>query len=442
MLVKSVYLETLGCEKNTVDSEIIIGILESRGYTLTQNPEDAHVIIVNTCAFIQDAKKEAIDTIFQLHVFREHGKCERLVITGCLPERYPEEIAEAFPEVDAYIGVNRLTNILDAIEGEKGSHIGTVGEAYEEYETGRRHTGNAKSAFIRIADGCDAACSFCAIPQIRGAYRSRSLEEVVREVRRYAEQGFGEINLIAQETTFYGMEQQGHPRLTELLKEINTVDGIRWVRVMYQNPIHINDELIDTFFSLDKIIPYFDIPLQHSHPGILKNMRRGGSAEDYLRLIESIRSRGECAIRSAFITGFPGEGDTEFEHLTQFITDAQFDRMGIFVYSPEENTPALSLDDAKVSVEEAMFRRETLMERQIEISAKRLSRFVDTTMEVIVENASPDEIIGRSRFDAPEVDGYVNISPDDGDYAPGDFINVTIDYSDDYDLHGELANIE
>lgn len=433
------YIETLGCEKNAVDSETIANILISKGHEYAPIPEDAEIIIVNTCSFIEDAKQESIDAVFQFLPFRDYGKCKKIIMTGCLPERYATDIAAAFPEVDAFMGAHRLTNILAALEGTERAYIAPQATEYEEYETGRLHTGTPGSAFIRIADGCDAQCSFCAIPQFRGRYRSRAIERIVEEARGYAKRGFKELNLIAQETTEYGRDLYGTPKLKTLLEELNRIDGIEWIRALYQNPARLDEPLIDAFFSLPRVVPYFDIPLQHANTTVLKNMRRAGTAEQYLRLIETIRSKGECAVRTSFIVGFPGETEKEFHDLEQFIRDASFDRMGIFKYSEEDNTPALALSLARVPKEEAMYRQEVLMEAQRDISAKRLTRFRNRELRAFIECVEGDEIRGRTKFDAPEVDGYVVIAREGQDPNIGEMKTVYIDMSNEYDLFGEIV---
>ncbi|MEK6796070.1 MAG: 30S ribosomal protein S12 methylthiotransferase RimO [Spirochaetota bacterium] len=436
--MKTIYIETLGCEKNTVDSEMMIGILEKAGHTFTVKPEEAEVIIVNTCAFIGDAKKEAIDKILSYGVFRQHGKCKRLIATGCMPQRYREDLTIALREVDAFIGTNNLSNIVKAVDAGT-THITPAPETYEEHPGSRVHTGGKGSAFIRIADGCFSTCSFCAIPLIRGKYRSRTIENIMNEARGYAAIGTKELNLIAQETTYYGQDNYGERMLPKLLKGLAGIDGIRWIRVLYQNPALIDNAMLDAFFSDEKILPYFDIPFQHVNAGILKNMRRWGSRDDILSLIGRIRERNpESVIRTSFIVGFPGEGEDEFNELMELVHEAKFDRMGIFVYSEEEGTDALSLGLEKADEAEAMDRREKLMHAQLAISEERLSRYNGRTMEVLVESVTEKEMTGRSWQSAPEVDGFV-IAPRSGDVKPGDLVAVTVDHANEHDLYGNIV---
>ncbi|MBI4976391.1 MAG: 30S ribosomal protein S12 methylthiotransferase RimO [Spirochaetes bacterium] len=440
--MSTIYIETLGCEKNTVDSETIIGILENAGHTFTVSPAEADVIIVNTCAFISDAKKESIDKLFDLTVFRQHGKCKRLIATGCIPQRYRNDLTVAFPEVDAFVGTNRLTDILSAIDT-GGFYAVDAPKQYEEYNAPRVHTGGKGSAFVRIADGCFSTCSFCAIPLIRGAYRSRTIENILAEARAFAAIGVKEINLIAQETTYYGQDIYGERSLARLLGELNSIDGIRWIRVLYQNPALLDAKLRDAFFSFDRVLPYFDIPLQHVNNGILRDMRRGGSRDDFAALIASLRTGNpESVIRTSFITGFPGETDEAYAELLDFVNEIKFDRMGIFVYSEEEGTDALSLDREKVPEETAKIRREELMTAQLSISDERLSRYKGQTLDVLVEKVDTKEITGRSWHSAPEVDGYVYVTMKKDSPAavsPGDMIRVTIDHNNEHDLYGTIA---
>lgn len=436
---KTVYIETLGCEKNTVDAELLIGILEENGYAFTADPSQADVLIVNTCAFIGPAKKEAAEHIHALLDFKAYGKASKVIVAGCMPQRYGKEFEKAFPDIDGFIGVNNLNAILAAID-EGGCHVHALSKAYEEYETGRAHTGATGSAFVRIADGCFSSCSFCAIPRIRGPYKSRALESIVDEVVAYAEFGVREINLIAQETTYYGTDLYDKRMLVPLLEELSRVENISWIRLLYQSPAFLTEEMIDAMFSLPRVLPYFDIPFQHVNKTVLTNMRRWGSENEFLSLIKNIRSRGECAVRTSFIVGFPGEGEDEFRELEEFVEEAQFDRLGIFVYSPEEGTDAISLSLPTVEESEASYRRETLMTRQLDISQARLGRFAGQTIPVLIDTIDDDEIVGRTRFDAPDVDGLVYITPkgDIARYQPGDIVDVRIDHTNDHDLFGAL----
>lgn len=441
--MKKVYIETLGCEKNTVDAELIIGIMSSNGYAFTQNAHEADIIIVNTCAFINDAKEESIETVLEMGLFKKYGKCDKLIVSGCLSQRYADELEGTFEEVDSFIGVNDLKSILKAAEG-SGSYISALSSEYEEYDSGRYHTGKPGSGYIRIADGCYSRCSFCAIPSIRGNYKSKKPENIIAEARSFAKNGVRELNLIAQETNYYGKDLFGESRLVELLEEMNKVDGIEWIRLLYQNPDILSDRLIDKIFELEHLMPYFDIPMQHADSGILKNMNRAGNAEKYLKLIEKVRSRGggSCAVRSSFIVGFPGEGEAEFTKLRDFIEEASFDRMGIFIYSEEDGTAALDLELPKVEYEEAAGRMDELMQLQLDISQQRLSRFIGQEIDVMIENVSPDEILGRSRYDAPDVDGRVILSNDDYDVSEGEIVRAKIDHNNEHDLYGELLSDE
>lgn len=430
----TVYLITLGCEKNTVDAEHIIALLKEKGYTILDNPEEAETIIVNTCAFIEDAKKESIETIFDHTLYKKYGKCKRLVVSGCMSERYKNDFLKMFPEVDSAIGIHDLSKIFDAIE-KNGYYEGEENKVYKEYGK-RENTGSKFSAYIRISDGCHAACSFCAIPAIRGTYRSRTVESIVEEAKIYAKNGVKEINLIAQETTFYGVDLYKKFYLPELLTKLSEIDTIEWIRVLYQNPVVLSDEIIKSFFETKKVVPYFDIPLQHVNARVLKNMNRAGSYESNKKLIEKIRSySNDAAIRTSFIVGFPGETKDDFKELLRFVKECEIDRLGVFTYSEEEGTKASLLDEDRVNSRKKLVRRERLMESAIKVSSKRLSRFVGKSIDVFVERLEASSLIGRSMYDAPEVDGVVYIENYDiGKVKIGDIVSVNVTHNNNYDL--------
>ena len=405
----NIYLQNLGCEKNTVDGEHILSIVKNKGYNITDNPEEADIIIINTCAFIEDSKKESIDSIFDHSIYKKYGKCKRLIVSGCMSERYKENFLEMFKEVDSAIGIHNLNNILDAIEKD-GFHDASENTIYKEY-SGRINTGNSYSAYIRISDGCHANCSFCAIPKIRGRHRSRKIEDIAKEVQNYAQNGVKEINLIAQETTYYGYDLYNKLALPDLLENLSKINGIEWIRVLYQNPVILTDKIIESFFKIDKVLPYFDIPMQHVDKNILKDMNRGNKGYKFYRnMIDKIRGFDDNAvIRSSFIVGFPGETAESFKKLLKFIKKAKIDRVGVFVYSEEDGTDALLINKPKINNRRKLFLREKLMKTAIEVSEERLSRFIGKTIDVLVEKIEDDKIVGRSIYDAPEVDGYVEV---------------------------------
>ena len=440
----NIYLQNLGCEKNTVDGEHILSIVKNKGYNITNNPEEADIIIINTCAFIEDSKKESIDSIFDHSIYKKYGKCKRLIVSGCMSERYKENFLEMFKEVDSAIGIHNLDNILDAIEKD-GFHDANENTIYKEY-SGRINTGNSYSAYIRISDGCHANCSFCAIPKIRGRHRSRKIEDIAKEVQNYAQNGVKEINLIAQETTYYGYDLYNKLALPDLLENLSKINGIEWIRVLYQNPVILTDKIIESFFKIDKVLPYFDIPMQHVDKNILKDMNRGNKGYKFYRnMIDKIRGFDDNAVvRSSFIVGFPGETAESFKKLLKFIKNSKIDRVGVFAYSEEDGTDALLINKPKINNRRKLFLREKLMKTAIEVSEERLSRFIGKTIDVLVEKIEDDKIVGRSIYDAPEVDGYVEVYKYSdnmnnlNNIKIGEIIKVDIKHNTEYDLIGDL----
>ena len=437
----NIYLQNLGCEKNTVDGEHILSIVKNKGYNIIDNPEEADIIIINTCAFIEDSKKESIDSIFEHSIYKKYGKCKRLIVSGCMSERYKENFLEMFKEVDSAIGIHNLNNILDAIEKD-GFHDSKENISYKEY-SGRINTGSLHSAYIRISDGCHANCSFCAIPKIRGKHRSRKIEDIVKEVQNYAQNGVKEINLIAQETTYYGFDLYNKLALPDLLENLSKINGIEWIRVLYQNPVILTDKIIESFFKIDKVLPYFDIPMQHVDKDILKDMNRGNRGYKFYRnMIDKIRGYDDNAvIRSSFIVGFPGETAESFKKLLKFIKNAKIDRVGVFAYSEEDGTDALLINKTKINNRRKLLLREKLMKTAIEVSEERLSRLIGKTIDVLVEKIEDDKIIGRSIYDAPEVDGYVEVyknSDNMNNIKIGDIIKADIKHNTEYDLIGDF----
>ena len=440
----NIYLQNLGCEKNTVDGEHILSIVKNKGYNIIDNPEEADIIIINTCAFIEDSKKESIDSIFEHSIYKKYGKCKRLIVSGCMSERYKENFLEMFKEVDSAIGIHNLDNILDAIEKD-GFHDANENILYKEY-SGRINTGSLHSAYIRISDGCHANCSFCAIPKIRGRHRSRKIEDIAAEVKNYAQNGVKEINLIAQETTYYGYDLYNKLALPDLLENLSKINGIEWIRVLYQNPVLLTDKIIESFFKIDKVLPYFDIPMQHVDKNILKDMNRGERGYKFYRnMIDKIRGFDDNAvIRSSFIVGFPGETAESFKKLLKFIRNAKIDRVGVFADSEEDGTDALTIDKPKINNRRKLLLREKLMKTAIEVSEERLSRLIGRTIDVLVEKIEDDKIIGRSVYDAPEVDGYVEVYQNSdnmnnlNNIKIGDIIKADIKHNTEYDLIGDL----
>ena len=439
--MQNIYLHSLGCEKNTVDGEHILAILNKNGYKIVDNAEDADIIVINTCAFIEDSKKESIDAIFDHSLYKKYGKCKRLIVSGCMSERYKENFMEMFQEVDSAIGIHDLEKILTAVEKD-GFHNAEENTTYKEY-VDRINTSTNYSVYIRISDGCHVNCSFCAIPSIRGKYRSRKIEDIVKEAREYAKNGAKEINLIAHETTFYGYDIYKKLALPDLLKELSVIDGIEWIRVLYQNSVVLNKSIIDAMFKIEKVVPYFDIPLQHIDKDILKDMNRGNRGYSFYKdMINYIRSYDENAvIRTSLIVGFPGETAESFKKLASFVKKMKLDRVGVFTYSEEENTDALLINKKKISKNKKLMLRDKLMRIALEVSEERLSRFIGKTIDVLIEKKEEDKFIGRSKYDAPEVDGFVEVYFDKKNVDNiniGDIVRVKIVHNTEYDLVGNL----
>jgi len=437
---ESVSVVTLGCEKNLVDSEIVSGLLHERGYRLVDRPEDATVVIVNTCAFIDAAKEESVQTILELAELKKTSRLKALIVAGCLAQRYKEELLTEMPEIDGVVGTGdfvRMADIVDeALRGRRPAYIGNPVYAYEELLP-RRLSTPKYTAYVKIAEGCDNNCTFCSIPLMRGGFRSRRMETIVDEVKRLAEQGVKEISLIAQDTTNYGADlYEGH-KLPELLQRVSEVPGIAWVRLHYAYPGFFTDELIDVFASNPKICKYVDMPLQHSEDRILKLMRRPGRQRDVRELVAKIRARiPDVALRTSIIVGFPGETEEDFGRLCDFVREMKFDRLGVFTYSREEDTPAARLPD-QVPEDIKEYRAHALMEVQREVARENAAKYVGRTLDVLLERYDEKSgvYVGRSQYDAPEVDGDVYVS---GIKAKiGDIVKVRITHAYEYDLSGE-----
>jgi len=430
-------LINLGCAKNLVDSEIMLGILAKDGYKITLSEEEADIVIVNTCSFIKEAEKESVKSIVAL---AEAGK--KLIIAGCLAQKYKKELQEVVPEALAIVGtgnIDKISEIVKKLVNKQESNIYEVSDNpvyIQNEETERFQITMGSGSYIKIAEGCDYLCSYCIIPSLRGKYRSRTIESIVNEAKKLGKNGVSEIVLVAQDTTSYGKDLDGKPSLSLLLEKLNEVEEIGWIRIMYTFPSLVNDELINAIARLDKVVKYIDIPLQHSHPEILKLMNR--PASDNSGLIKKLRdSIPDVAIRTAFITGFPGEEDEHFEHLYNFIKENRFDKLGIFEYSREKNSASYGLKK-QVPAKVKKARKKELMKLQQSISKEINSSFIGKIIPVIVESlTSSGKIIGRSYRDAPEIDGLVYITSNQA-ILPGDMIHVKITKADEYDLYGEF----
>ena len=427
-------LINLGCPKNQVDAEIMLGMLADNGYKINLDQEKADIIIINTCSFIKDAEKESVRAIVRL---AESGK--KIVITGCLAQKYKQELAEAVPEALAVIGtgdIADIVNIIDAVSKGKTGHcrVSEKPKYLQPDGINRFHISMGASAFIKIAEGCDYACSYCIIPALRGKYRSRTKESIINEAKKLAQNGVREIIITAQDTTSYGKDIYSKPSLPELLEKLNEISEISWIRIMYTFPSLIDNRLIQAIAGLDKVVKYIDIPLQHSHPDILRLMKR--PAFDYSSIIQKLRDKiDDVAIRTAFITGFPGETEGHYEHLYDFIKTNRFDKLGVFEYSREKMASSYRIK-GQIPAKIKKSRRNKLMELQQGISLEINKGFIGKTIHVIIETVDKSgNITGRSYRDAPEIDGLVYITHD-RELIPGEVELVKITAADEYDLFG------
>lgn len=439
-MAEKVKIVTLGCEKNLVDSEIMSGLIHQRGYSLVDNSEEATVIIVNTCGFIDMAKEESVNTILDMADLKKTARLKALIVSGCLTQRYKEELMKEMPEIDGIVGTgdfDKINDIIDqALSGRKPVLVGNPVFNYEK-ALPRRVSTPRYTAYVKIAEGCDNACTFCSIPIMRGKFRSRSIESVVAEVEQLAAQGVREISLIAQDSTNYGTDLYDRFMLPTLMNKVSEVPGIAWVRLHYAYPGFFTDELIETIAANPKICKYVDMPLQHSEDRILKRMRRPGRQRDARELVAKIRSRiPDVALRTSIIVGFPGETEQEFENLCEFVREMQFDRLGVFAYSREEDTPASRLPD-HVPDEVKEYRANTLMELQREIARARNERRIGQVLDVLIEryDGRNDVYVGRSQYDAPEIDGEVFVT--NCKTGIGEIAKVRVTHSFEYDLSGE-----
>ena len=433
---------SLGCAKNQVDAEMLLFSLKQKGFELVDDPAKADAVIVNTCGCIESAKQESIDEIIELGKLKREGKIKAIIVTGCLAERYQNEITKQLYEVDAAVGIGANSKIadivLDALGGNKTELFPSKLEL--PLEGGRIQSTPPYTAYLKIAEGCDNRCTYCAIPLIRGGFRSREPENVIEEAKQLAEKGVRELNVIAQDTTRYGEDLFGKPYLAKLLKELCKIEKLRWIRVLYCYPERVTDELIDVMANEEKIVKYIDLPLQHCNAEILKSMNRRGSRESLTALLNKIRDRiPNVVLRTTFISGFPGETEEQFEELCEFAKEIEFDRLGCFPYSQEEDTPAAAFPN-QLDEETKQNRADIIMEQQQLIMTRRCEKLVGTTAEVLVEGF--DRIAecwyGRTYADAPEVDGCVFFTTDGKKPKPGSFVNVKITDTMGIDPVGEM----
>lgn len=438
MISRKVGMISLGCPKNQVDGEALLAKLKKAGYEIVNNIEDSDVMIINTCGFIEQAKKEAIDTILEVAEYKNAGLISAIVVTGCLAERYQDEIIKEMPEVDAVLGIGANSDIVKTCDKALCGIVTTSfpNKYYLSINDERIISTPSHWAYLKIAEGCDNRCSYCAIPGIRGGFRSRTVESCVDEAKALAESGVKELILIAQDTTKYGQDLYGKYSLDILLKELVKVDGIEWIRLFYCYPQRITDSLINVIANEEKVCSYIDIPLQHSDKTVLKNMNRVGDGDDYRALISKMRKAiPDLALRTTFMVGFPGETDEQFENLCKFTEDVKFDKMGCFTFSPEEDTPAYDMqnqidDDVKVR------RQEVLMNKQYSITEELNKQRIGRIYKVIIDTFDGEKYVGRSYMDSPEIDSGI-IFTCDNNLNIGDFVNVEITDYNGYDLIGE-----
>ena len=423
---KSVNIISLGCAKNLVDSEILLGGLNKSELIVTENPEDADTIIINTCGFLDMAREESVDTILQAAELKKTGKPTELVVMGCLSERYPEEISAEIPEIDRIFGSNDHRQIVSFLTGKEYSKDDPL--FYRSLMTPNHY------AYIKIAEGCDNGCSFCSIPIMRGLQKSRTISAIMDEANRLAQKGTKELLVIAQDSTSYGWDLDTKVYLSDLLRELNTVEGIDWIRIHYAHPAHLSQRIIDSIAESEKVCNYLDMPVQHASDAILKSMKRGlnqkGIRDRINRLRESVP---EIALRTTLIVGYPGETEDDFKELSDFVEDIRFDRLGVFTYSEEEGTTAADLDD-NIPRDIKNERKNQIIELQHGISLERNESLIGKSLKVLVDQAENNIGVGRTEFDSPEIDNIVHIN---GEVAKGEFVNIDIKAANEYELIGK-----
>lgn len=433
---------SLGCDKNLVDSEVMLGLLDKKGYKIVDEESEADVIVINTCCFINDAKEESVQTILEMAEYKKEGRLKALVVTGCLAQRYQQEILDEIPEVDAVLGTTSYDKITEAVEEALAGngHVGVTDiNALPLVDEKRLVTTGGHFAYLKIAEGCDKHCTYCIIPKLRGNYRSVPMERLIKEAEDLADQGVKELILVAQETTVYGQDIYGEKSLHKLLKELCKISGIRWIRILYCYPEEIDDNLIQVIKEEPKICHYLDLPIQHASDEILKRMGRRTSKKQLVEIIGKLRSEiPDIALRTTLITGFPGESEANHEELMEFVDEMEFDRLGVFTYSAEEDTPAADMpEQIEESVKED--RQAELMELQQDIAFDKAEDMVGSEVLMMVEGKVADEnvYVGRTYKDAPNVDGLIFVHTD-AELITGDFAKVKVTGALEYDLIGEL----
>lgn len=448
--MKKVGFVSLGCPKNLVDSEVMMGQLKAAGYEITNNAEEAETLVVNTCGFIESAKQESIEAILEATTAKANGLAQRVVVAGCLVERYRDDLMKELPEVDAFIGTNELGRILEAADETKDFRslpllpIGNKTATYlYDFDTPRHRATDSQTAFIKIAEGCDRPCTFCSIPSMRGSFRSRRFGSILKEAEDLAKQGVKEIVLIAQDSSRFGEDLGERDALAKLIRALGEIKDLEWIRVMYAYPTHISDAFLSAIAETPKAVKYLDMPLQHASRNVLKLMKRGGTRESLEKLIGRVRERVPgITIRTTFITGFPGESEEDFEELMTFVKNCEFDNVGVFTYSDEEGTPAFELQN-KVDAKLARNRRTRLMKEQAKISKRKNKEKIGKTFRVLFEGVSQESDLlwqGRLEGQAQEIDGYIliNDAPEDFDPQIGTIYPVEITEAQEYDLIGRI----
>jgi ribosomal protein S12 methylthiotransferase len=450
---RSVYFVSLGCSKNRVDSEVMLGLLGREGLTIAQEPDKADAIIVNTCGFVEASKVESIDTILEMAAYKDTGSCKKLIVAGCLAQRYAKDLAQELPEVDHVIGTGEYHRIAKLVLGEEFAERSYVSEPLFVHtaKTPRIRTTPKHYGYLKIAEGCSRRCAFCIIPKLRGDQRSRTIEDVCEEATQLANDDCVELNLISQDLTFYGRDlplpPKERPDLAGLLRELVKVEGIQWIRLHYAYPAFLTDELLKIIANEEKIVKYIDIPLQHASDKILKAMKRGHGAKTVHETVARLREKiPGVSLRSTFIVGFPGETDEDFEELLQFIKTSKFERVGCFAYSPEEGTPGALMED-QVSTKVKGQRYRALMKEQQKISRAYMKSLLGTIQEVLIDGPSPESpllLAGRLSTMAPEVDGtvYITDGPQDGTLRAGSIVKIRVEQAADYDLVGPVVGYE
>lgn len=442
---------SLGCDKNLVDSEVMLGLIDKEGYVITNDDSEADIIIINSCGFIMDANKEAIDRVLEAADRKKDGNCKGIIVTGCMAQRYKDEIFESLPEVDAVVGTSEFVNIAEVIKrltgGEK--QVKLIGDRDkrldDEVSYKRMITTLGGFGYLKIAEGCDSHCTYCTIPSLRGRYRSRSMESLINEAKIMAQNGVSELILVAQDTSLYGRDLYGEQRLHLLLKEISKIEGIRWIRILYCYPEHVYPALVEEMAHNKKVLHYIDMPIQHSEDKILKLMGRRSTRAELKAVIASLRkAMPDVCIRTTLIVGFPGETEEDFKGLCSFIDEVGFDRLGVFTYSREDGTPAYNMPN-QIDEDIKQQRKDYIMELQKGISARICDKYIGRELEVIVEGKIEGEdnvYCGRSYRDCYEIDGYVFFDGGDRELIAGDFYNIKITSASDYDLVGEIVTEE